>query len=109
MQTSKKALLAETISSLRNDPGSWNWGAPDRRSHISHHSGVKVWVSDLSAYVWQPFEVKFGFIGHLRLRSAFRHWRRVQGRKQARLMEVQNASLVLGLLRGDAVPLRRAA
>lgn len=75
--TAQTELLAALIASLRNEPEEWNWGNADHY-HIRHSSGVRVWVSSGCAHAWEP-AIHFGFWGKMRLRAAFRHWRRVHG------------------------------
>lgn len=95
MIKSKKALLRELCSSLRADPASWRWTYSDRRYLITHISGVALWVGGGECHVYEPKKITFGFWGWLRLRSAFRSWRRLRGNGAAALHADGDAAFVL--------------
>ena len=98
--TYRTDLLRELIASLRDTPADWRWTYPDRRFSIEHiRSGVQIWTAVGDCHVDRPRKITFGFWGRLRLRSAFRHWRRVR-RKDTISLEAENARFVLAQFLG---------
>lgn len=96
--THKQDLLNIIVKSLRTRPETWRWDGNSDPSHIIHDSGVKLWIYSGSARLWQP-DVRFGFEGRLRLRLAFRYWRKASGNSAAKQLEdrrVIEALIMLG-------------
>lgn len=82
------------IDSLNREPDLWKWTGTDKLS-LKHANGVEIWWANGQAELYQPREVKFGWLSWFRLRIVLKRWHFSTGKAKLRAEEIHACMTVL--------------